>query len=81
MMDTINMTDEIIGRGNGLRCGPIEVIAEDWPEACRQAAEGEWIDADNPDCPADDGAGWYPLVYRCANGEWRGRMELRRAGR
>ena len=76
MNSRINMSDEIVGRGNGLRFGPIAIRAADWPEACRQASEDEWIDADNPDCPADDGAGWYPVVYRCAAGEWRGRMEI-----
>ena len=70
----ININDEIIGRANGLRRGPIEIAAQDWPEACRQASEGEWIDAAAPDCPDDDGAGWYPLIYHCAAGEWAGRM-------
>ena len=80
MTTEINIRDEIIGRGNGLSFGPVEVAAENWPEACRQIIEGEWLDADDAECPADDGAGWYPVVYRCANGEWRGRMEIGRAG-
>ena len=70
----ISISDEIIGRANGLSSGTIEIRPMEWPEACRQIIEGEWLDADDADCPSDDGAGWYPVVYRCAAGDWKGRI-------
>jgi hypothetical protein len=52
----------------------IKVPAESWGTASRIAFDSELLDADHPNCPNSDAEGWYPLVYHCAQGEWRGKM-------
>lgn len=77
---SIDVNNEVAKRALLGESSPIVVSSADWPEACRQAFESELIDNDAPEFPSSDDSGWYPLVYRCQSGEWRGNME-RKDGR
>ena len=70
-----SLRDAVAGCAFMGKSAPIKVASKDWPEACRQAFDGEMLDGDAEGCPDSDEVGWYPLVYRCQAGEWRGRME------
>jgi hypothetical protein len=77
-MSKFDLNDAVAGRAFCGKPSPIKVFPDDWPEACRQAFESELVDGRAEGCPDSDDEGWYPLIYRCQAGTWRGRMERSR---